>query len=529
MINSRRVFIKQIGVSVTALSLLGGLDGSAIASPGKNSGLPRSTPEAQGMSSADILKFLEAVEKSGIEFHSVMIVRHGHVVAEGWWSPYAAPLKHTLYSLSKSFTSTAVGFAVSEGKLSVDDTVISFFPNERPSEVSANLSRMKVKDLLTMSTGHAKDTLPALRNAKDVSWVKTFLEQPVEYEPGTHFLYNTGATYMQSAIVQKLTGQKLIDYLKPRLFDPLGIEGMDWELSPDDINTGGYGLRVRTEDIAKFGLLYLQKGMWEGKQILPASWVEAATSKQVESGPSNPEKHDSKNDWAQGYGYQFWRCQPGGFRADGAFGQLSIVLPQHDMVVAITEESFDMQASMRLVWDHLLPAIKDAKVLKANTADQKQLSQKLKNLSLIPSPNSFASDTNRLNKEYTFDPNEAGIKTIAFSFTKDECVLNLSGDKGKNSIRSGIGKWSEAGKESSAIIFPVGGRIEVPSRYVSSASWIDANTLVITLRYIETAHSDQLTCVFNDDKLTIKFLSSISKGNSSNQERRVDLTGKRIS
>ena len=185
---------------------------------------------------------------------------------------------------------------------------------------------MRLSDLLRMSTGH--QTEPPRKPTEP--WAKTFLAQPVPFKPGTHFLYNTSATYMLSAAVQKATGQTVLDYLKPRLFDPLGIENPTWEASPQGISAGGYGLSIRTEDIAKFGQLYLQKGKWEGKQLVPEAWVEAATARQTSNG-SNP-----KSDWDQGYGYQFWRCRHGAYRGDGAFGQYCIVLPEQDAVIAIT-------------------------------------------------------------------------------------------------------------------------------------------------------------------------------------------------
>jgi CubicO group peptidase (beta-lactamase class C family) len=324
MRSSRRLFIKQIGLSTLGVGLLT-LPEYGFASVLAKSALPRSTPEKQGVSSSAIQNFLNEVEKSKIEFHSIMVVRHGHVVAEGWWAPYAAPLKHTLYSLSKSFTSTAVGLAIGEGKFTVEDSVLSFFPDDAPAEMNDNLKAMKVKHLLTMSSGHVKDTIQPMRKSTD-TWAKTFLSQPVEREPGTFFLYNTGATYMLSAIVQKTTGQPLIKYLRPRLFDPLGIVGEDWEMDPQGINTGGYGLRVRTEDIAKFGQLYLQKGKWNGKQLIPSEWIDQATKTQIISNSSKPSRPREEDDWAQGYGYQFWRCRPGGYRADGAFGQFGMVM-----------------------------------------------------------------------------------------------------------------------------------------------------------------------------------------------------------
>src|SRR5829696_8334198 len=243
--------------------------------------LPRTTPEAQGISSSAVLSFIEAADKID-SMNSFMLLRHGNVVAEGWWTPYSAPSPHSLYSLSKSFTSTAVGLAIAEGKLSLDDEVIKFFPDDVPADASANLKSMRVSDLLRMSTGHQAEP----QRTAEAAWTKTFLAQPVPFKPGTHFLYNTAGTYMQSAIVQKVSGQTVLDYLRPRLFEPLGIENPTWEASPQGISAGGFGLSVRTEDIAKFGQLYLQKGNWNGKQLVPASWVAEATARQTSNGSS---------------------------------------------------------------------------------------------------------------------------------------------------------------------------------------------------------------------------------------------------
>ena len=210
--------------------------------------LPRCAPEAQGVSSSAIHGFVEAVEKQISELHSFMLLRHGAVVAEGWWSPYGPDRPHMLFSLSKSFTSTAIGLAVAEGRLSVEDRVLSFFPDDAPARISRNLDAMQVRHLLSMSTGHAEDTTGYMHKRRDGNWIRAFLARPVQHKPGTFFLYNTGATYMLSAIIQKVTGLTLLDYLQPRLFEPLGIQNPTWEMSPQGINTGGYGLSITTED-----------------------------------------------------------------------------------------------------------------------------------------------------------------------------------------------------------------------------------------------------------------------------------------
>ena len=333
--------------------------------PNPNS-LPRSTPESQGVSSTQIRKFIETADQKINTMHSFMLVRHGQVVAEAWWKPEAPDKRHVLWSLSKSFTSTAVGMAVAEGKFSIDDPVLKFFPEEAPANPTDKLKAMRVRDLLTMSTGHQEE--PKVRDIKDQTWVKTFLNHPVPHKPGAHFQYNTPATFMLSAIVQKTTGQTVVEYLKPRLFDPLRIEAPQWDANPEGITLGGYGLHVRTEDIAKFGQLYLQKGQWNGKSLLSADWIAMATSKQVSNG-SDPSK-----DWDQGYGFQFWRCRHNGFRGDGKDGQFCIVLPDQDAVIAITANTGDMQGELNVVWDQLLPAFKDGP-LPENVEEQAKLKE----------------------------------------------------------------------------------------------------------------------------------------------------------
>jgi CubicO group peptidase (beta-lactamase class C family) len=362
--------------------------------------LPRSNPEAQGVSSSAVLSFVEAADKNIDSMNSFMLLCHGHVVAEGWWSPYHAEAPHSLYSLSKSFTSTAVGLAISEGKLSLDDEVLKFFPEDAPPEPSGNLKAMRVSDLLRMSTGHQSEP----PRTPGQPWTKTFLAHPVPFKPGTHFLYNTSATYMLSAIVQKATGMTVLDYLQPRLFEPLGIQRPTWETSPQGITAGGFGLSIRTEDIARFGQLYLQKGKWQGKQLVPEAWVEAATVRQTSNG-SNPQ-----SDWDQGYGYQFWRCRNGAYRGDGAFGQYCVVLPAQDAVVVITSGVKDMQSVLNLVWDKLLPAMKRSSLAPDDKAREK-LEQTLKGLSLRPQEGS-GSPAKVSGKKYVFPANQRKLESI---------------------------------------------------------------------------------------------------------------------
>lgn len=307
--------------------------------------------------------FFQSAADDSMDIHSVMIVKDGNVIYSHWQSEGVDSVPHVLHSVSKTFTATAVGLAIADGKIALTDKVIDYFPDKLPAEVSDNLKAMTVRDLLTMSCGH--DVEPSWRGDPDQDWVTIFLAQPVVHKPGSFYLYNSLGTYMLSAIVQQVTGEKVVDYLTPRLFEPLHIDKPKWEESPQGINCGGWGLYLKTEDLAKMGQLLLQKGEWNGKQLIPAEWVAEMSKKQVES--INPgtriEEAEAKgmtketSDWMQGYGYQMWRCRPGCFRADGARGQYIIVVPDKNAVIAITSNVENLQGELNLVWNRILPVL----------------------------------------------------------------------------------------------------------------------------------------------------------------------------
>jgi CubicO group peptidase (beta-lactamase class C family) len=455
---------------------------AVVTSPCSGADLPRSSPESQGVSSAEVLAFVEAADRTIDALHSVVIVRHGQVVAEGWWAPYASESPHSLYSLSKSFTSTAVGLAIAEGKLSLDDQIVKLFAEEAPPSPALNQKAMRIRDLLRMSTG--QQTEPPRK--ADEPWATTFLAHGVPFKPGTHFLYNTSATYVLSAAVQKRTGQTVLDYLTPRLFEPLGIRKPTWETSPQGISAGGYGLSVRTEDIAKFGQLYLQKGEWQGKQVVPASWVQEATARQTSNG-SNPD-----SDWDQGYGYQFWRCRHGAYRGDGAFGQYCIVLPEEDAVIAITSGVRDMQAVLNLVWNKLLPALKPAP-LSADEAAQTKLDRFLKSLSLrVPENNATHADV--AGKKYVFPTNDRKLESITLESNGQDSTVNLvtriAGVERR--IACGIGAWRKG---------PAGwGRLpEQPA--AASGAWTAADTFTAKICFRETPFIVTVRLTFTDGEV----------------------------
>ncbi|WNR42064.1 serine hydrolase domain-containing protein [Paenibacillus roseipurpureus] len=462
--------------------------------------LPRSHPGAQGVSAAAIAAFLDDVQAKNLELHSFMLLKNGFVISEGWWKPYAPDLPHSLFSLSKSFAATAIGLAVSEGRLSLEDQVISFFPDESPSEVSANLHAMQVRHLLMMGTGHDQDVTNSMVKHASGNWVEGFLQQPVDHAPGTHFAYNSGASYMLSAIIHKVTGQSLLDYLRPRLLNPLGIAHATWDTCPRGIPIGGWGLSVTTESIAKFGQLYLQQGIWNGERILNEDWVKEASVKHI----SNGDGGDS--DWAQGYGYQFWRCRHGAFRGDGAFGQFCVVLPEHNAVIAITSGLKNMQLVLDSVWEHLLPGIRlnnGAEPDETNT-DLTQRLQALQYQAPASAPLPKIEETG-LAGQFQLEKNELYWERIGLRFEGDEAHVQLCDPSGDHYIRCGEGTWIEQrsclndGKD---------------QLIAASFAWLDSDSIELTVRYLETPFCHTAVFQLDGEQLSIDVTINVNFGES---------------
>ena len=479
----------------------------ALCACNKNAGsLQRSIPEKEGVASQGILNFIGAVEQTGEEWHSFVFLRHGKIIAEGWWNPYRQELKQTVYSASKTFTSTAIGFAVSEKLLSVDDKVISFFPDLLPDTVSPYLAQMSVKNLLSMAAGQNPEPFDI---TKGEQWVKHFLAAPVVDEPGTKFLYNSMASYMLSAIIQKVTGKRTFDYLYPRLFEPLAIRDVDWEISPEGINTGGWGLRVHTEDMAKLGQLYLQKGKWNGRQILPESWIEEATTAKIVQKPDISAEERAKDDWAQGYCYQIWRCTHNAFRADGAFGQYIVVMPDQDAVIAIQGDIKNMQKALSLVWDYLLPAIQD-KALPEDKAAEAALKQKLASLAIAPPKGAVSSLQPSMDNGTIYMLTDNGQnEKVSIRFTGDTCFLNWM----DYPLVFGKEQWI-AGETlmppPNLIANKASFREFPPFKTYGSYCWTDEQTLSLSLKHIETPHTERLELSFDGDSIHTKISNSMN-------------------
>lgn len=468
--------------------------------------LPRTSPEQQGIASFAIHRFVEALEAQINEIHSFMLLRHGNVVAEGWWSPYTDEHPHMIFSLSKSFTSTAVGLALQENYFSIDDAVVSFFPEEAPDEAPEEISdlfkQMQVRHLLSMSTGQAVDTWSYMVDRPDGNWIKGFMGVPVLHTPGTHFVYNTGATYMLSAIVQKCTGMKLLDYLDQRLFQTLGIKDATWDESPQGITAGGIGLNIKTEDIARFGQFYLQQGQWQGQQLLPETWFNEATSSQISNSDG------IQMDWSQGYGYQFWRCRHNAYRGDGVFGQYCIVMPDQDAVLAITGgmDVFDMQQPLDIAWDILLPAM-SADALSDDTTAYTNLANKLNSLTMLPVAGAASSPiaSQVSGQIYAVDENELMLKTIAFDFTENACEIRLKIAENQESIVCGLGTWQQG--QTALFNQPL---LFDRANIATSGAWTNQDTFTIIFRLVETPFYYTAVCHFADDEILIEIQVNVS-------------------
>ena len=476
--------------------------------------LPRSAPEAQGVSSEGLRAFVEALDArrkgaADVEAHSLMVVRHGHVVAEGWWAPYTPDDPHMLYSLSKSFTATAVGLAVDEGLLALDDRVVSFFPDDLPETVDDRLAAMTIRDLLTMATGQENE------GGTDPNWIRTFLAEPVAHDPGTRFRYNSHATFMLSAIVQAVTGQTVTAYLTPRLFEPLGIEGAVWDQNPQGIDIGGWGLYLTTEDIARFGLLYLQEGVWNGERLLPAAWVAEATARQIETLDAyvDPGEDASRNDWAQGYGYQFWQTTHDAVRGDGAFGQFALMLPEYDAVVALTSGSRSMQAELDLVWEYLLPAFHEAPLPPDDEA-QAALTEKLASLTLLPDGGQATSPkaARVSGRTYAMEENAMGIEQATVAFEEEACRVTLRIEGVSDAVPCGIGAWVRS--EPAFPGAPFGEGVFAPNswRLAAAGQWTDADTFEVLWQFYETPFADTLRFGFDGEALDLTVARNVGGG-----------------
>jgi CubicO group peptidase (beta-lactamase class C family) len=454
--------------------------------------LPRSTPLAEGVEPAAVRRLIGSLDRVE-DVHSVLVLRHGRVIAEGSWHPHTADRPHRMFSVSKSFTSTAVGIAVHEGLLTLDDRVVDLLPDDAPADPSELLRAMRVRDLLTMTTGHSASTMEGIDRTISLPgnrWARAILAQPVEHQPGTRFVYNTGATYLLSAILHRLTGERLLDYLTPRLLAPLGITNATWEQDPDGIDTGGFGLTITTEEMAAFGQLYLQGGVWEGKQLVPAEWVAAATVKQVENGPSD------WPDWDEGYGFQFWQCRHGAYRADGAFGQYILVWPEKDMVVITTSGLSDLPSVPEAVWDAFLRDDAWATPADADTpAEESDAAAPLELALRTPSgTESTPVEDSLLGVTYDLDPNPRGFSALTLGRGADgRTEVTFTVDGADLVVPFGYEEWS----------LGTSSLLGKPADVATAAAWTDELTLRGRMIFLGTPFELRLELRFTGEDVAV--------------------------
>jgi CubicO group peptidase (beta-lactamase class C family) len=471
--------------------------------------LPRALPHECGVDPRGIVDFLAAVSSAGLELHSFMLYRQGAVVAEAFWRPYSAHRMHVQHSATKSWTATAVGLLIDDGRLSLDDKVVSFFPQMCPQDISANLAAMTVEDLLTMRTGHQRGISGGdWRNLK-TSWVEAFLHEPVVVPPGKDFIYSSASSFMLSAIVTQVTGLTLHALLQQRVLDFLGMDKLEWDLAPGGFNSGGNGLSCTTEDSLKFGVLHLNRGQWQGRQLLSAQWIAEATRNQVDDvwmgefdGKQYLPRNKDNNAEAQreGYGYQWWMTRHGGYYASGVFGQYCMVLPDQDTVIAFT---CGLQLGERrlkaAIWEHLFPAL-GREAVDPHTS-QGQLDALIDDLR-VPTLQGSSTSPNAaaLQGRFAVEPNEDGVLELGFDFHDDYCDFSLVDHRGRHSLRVGLQQ-------------PVESRASITGNYlhhqyqpeqtpvIAQGRWSAEGALQMDWRFVETTFGDHVSCRLQEGRL----------------------------
>ncbi|GAA3011905.1 serine hydrolase [Streptosporangium longisporum] len=433
--------------------------------------LPRSTPAASGVSSRSISALLDRIEAQPAECHSIMIVHRGHVVAEGWWAPYSAGRPHLLYSLTKSFTAIATGLAIADGVLSLEDRVVDVLPEHVPAGISPQARRLNVHHLLSMTTGHRGDSLDEAWRLEPGDLVKGFLRVPFPDPEGTRHAYDNATTFVLARMVERVTGRGLPELLQERLFGPMGIEHAEWDRVASGAAFGFHGLHLTTEAVAAFGELLLREGMWGGRRLVPREWVRLATgrhvdTRQVEGWSENP-------DTLCGYGYQFWMSRHG-YRGDGAFGQLCVVVPEHELVVAVTAALTQGESILGPLWECLLPGLGQA----ADGRDDEMLADRLRRSSFAPVPGSAGPErpAEAVLGASTEDSALPGGTTVIVDPVQGGWLVRF-GSPSEVEVEVGHGEWRESA--------PLGRPV------VATGAW-QGGTFVAELYVITTPHRVRL-------------------------------------
>ena len=454
--------------------------------------LPRARPSEVGVSATALLDVLDGLLERGLELHSLMVVRRGYVLAEGWWAPYSPERLHLLYSLSKSFTSTAVGLAVAEGLFGLDDHVVDLLPSHRPDVVDERVAALTVHHLLSMSTGHDQDTIDAMFEATQGhggDMVETFLSIPPQQPVGSRHVYNNGTTYVLSVLVEEKSGVGLLDYLRPRLLDPLGIDEATWDTDEAGHAYGLTGLHLQTEAVAAFGQLLLQDGVWQGARVLPEGWVTLATRSHID----NDLDPAGDIDWRQGYGYQYWMHRHG-YRGDGAFGQFCALVPDQELVIATTAASPDMQGVLDVLWERLLPGLSEAGLSDAETEtdDERRLRARLGSLALpaVSVPAGVHAPGTASFTVQDVSPLAPFGHGTRITVEQDGTMVAVETGSASYRISCRADAWAET-------VLPLLGDPssgERPTPVVARGGWCTSNEFVADIVLVETPHRIRLSC-----------------------------------
>ena len=438
---------------------------------------------APAVSRSAVNDFFAAFAPFENEIHAMEIHRSGQLVLRIAPAPYSCSDKREIYSLSKSFCSTAVGFLADEGKLDLDARIVDLFPECVPENPQANLLKMKVRHVMSMNSGHGGCAMPGMirSGSRTEDEIRSFMEQPLPYEPGTHFAYNTGATLMLSHIVERISGMKLLDFLTWRLFMPLGISDVRWNRTPDGANEGGCGIHVSVDDISKLGLLYLNRGVWNGTRLLSEKWVAEATS------PISDNSMNGSPDWCAGYGFQFWVNAREGFRGDGAYGQLCVVLPERDMVIAVQTELGDMQREMDRIME-FVPKLFDAD----DTPDSALILPEYAPVGSARRTAGFEDRFIRLEK------NALGWTGCYFRYdaAADEMRLTFSDGVDQYAVPAGRGHWAESTVVTAKLKPKLVDLMSTPDRErcrLAASYTAEDGKLVFSVRFLNCPHRMEWT------------------------------------
>jgi hypothetical protein len=371
------------------------------------------------------------------------------------------------------------------------------------------MKELTVQNLLTMSVG--QDPEPrAMGTGGD--WINVFLSSVPIHKPGIIFKYNNMATFMLSAIVQQVTGQTVFDYLQTRIFRPLSIRGIDWDLNPQGINLGMIGLRLKTEDMAKFGQLLMQNGVWNGKQLIPKEWVKEATSSKIPTSLSGNKDSLSRSDWGQGYCYQMWRGRNNTVRLDGMGGQFVVLIPDKDAIVVLTANARNTQDELNLVHNYLIPAIKSEKPLPENNDLLGTLHKKEALLSLKPFVAAAAKselESKISGKEFILEKNIHNIQSVYFTFNGGEFSFAIKRDDNIFIVKCAADGWKFSNTASSSLLSsPRAVSKSIDANYklmqpvlrvATSYAWTNKNTLELTARFVEESlGSETIVCKFSE-------------------------------